>query len=276
MNIAFFGHNSFAAQDLIISLKKKYKTYIFSRRENKKSIFYFDLNKKNLKIKKSNKLNKIDYLFFFSSFVPLNENKSTWAQCKSTNVDGLISLLKNLYVPVNKIILASSCSLYDPKEELNDEESFLKPFSGYSLSKFMQENILRVYCYKKNIMFLTYRLGYVYGNKINDKRLVKKILLNYKKNKKINIYNSSLNLNLIHTKDISNLILKTFKKAEGTFNLTDKNKVTLGNFCQILKGKKVKTFKKKNNYSPKKFFNKFPYLKVPKLENRINDFINGN
>ena len=52
MNIAFFGHNSFAAQDLIISLKKKYKTYIFSRRENKKSIFYFDLNKKNLKIKK--------------------------------------------------------------------------------------------------------------------------------------------------------------------------------------------------------------------------------
>ena len=40
---------------------------------------------------------------------------------------------------------------------------------------------------------------------------------------------------------------------------------TKGQFSTPLK---TSTFKKKNNYSPKKFFNKFPYLKVPKLLNK--------
>ena len=113
MNIVFFGSTSFAAQDLVNSLAIKYKTYLISsKKSTKKNVYYFDLNKKNIKLNQTLKLKKIDYLFFFSSFVPINENQSTWEQCKNTNVYGLIQLLQNLKIPVKKIILASSCSLY--------------------------------------------------------------------------------------------------------------------------------------------------------------------
>lgn len=277
MNIFFFGSSSFAAQDLVNDLDIKHNTYFFSRKKNKQvkknHFFYFDLNKKKLRLSKSIKLKKIDYLFFFSSYVPIKEEESSWKQCKNTNVHGLINLLMNLKLPIKKIIFASSCSLYGHNKKINIEDSFLKPSSGYSLSKYMQENILRIYSQNNNISFLSYRLGYVYGKKMKKQRLVKKFLLNYKK-KKFKVYNKNLNLNLIHTKDISNLIVKTFEKAEGVFNLTSPVKTTIEYFYNTLLGKKNKIINKKNNYSSRKFFKKFPKLKIPKLEKRIKDFVN--
>ena len=102
------------------------------------------------------------------------------------------------------------------------------------------------------------------------------MLLNHQKNKKFNIYNKNLNLNLIHTKDVSALIMKTFKRAEGIFNLTSKNVVTIKKFNDILIGKKVFKNNISNNYSSKKIFNKFPNLKLLKLEARIKQFKNEN
>ena len=202
----------------------------------------------------------------------MNEKKSLWKKCKSTNIYGLVRLLLNLKIKVKKIVLASSCSLYGNERNLYNEKSFLKPDSNYSLSKFMQEIILKVYCHCNNIKFLSYRLGYVYGNKMNNNRLLKKMLRKYQKNKKINIYNKNLNLNLIHTKDISNLISGTFTKAEGIFNLTNRNIITLESFYKALIGKNIKIAKFKNTFSSNKFFTNFSKLKIQKLEDRVKDF----
>ena len=275
MNIFFFGGSSFVSQDLIGNLDKKFNVHCASRkRSKKKNIYYFDLNKKNKEFYK--KIKKIDYLFFFASLVPIEESKSTWEDCRKTNVHGLIDLLKNIKLPIKKIILSSSCSLYGNKKKIFNEKSYLEPSSGYALSKLFQENIIRVFCLKNNIKFLVYRLGYVYGNNIKKKRLVARMLLNHQKNKKFNIYNKNLNLNLIHTKDVSALIMKTFKRAEGIFNLTSKNVVTIKKFNDILICKKVFKNNISNNYSSKKIFNKFPNLKLLKLEARIKQFKNEN
>jgi len=275
MNIFFFGGSSFVSQDLIGNLDKKFNVHCSSRkRSNKKNIYYFDLNKKNREFYK--KIKKIDYLFFFASLVPIEESKSTWEDCRKTNVHGLIDLLKNIKLPIKKIILSSSCSLYGNKKKIFNEKSYLEPSSGYALSKLFQENIIRVFCLKNNIKFLVYRLGYVYGNNMKKKRLVARMLLNHQKNKKFNIYNKNLNLNLIHTKDVSALIMKTFRQAEGIFNLTSKNVVTIKKFNDILIGKKVFKNNISNNYSPKKIFSKFPNLKLLKLEARIKQFKNEN
>lgn len=278
MNIFFFGSTSFAAQDLINYLEKNYNTFFFSRKIIKrKNYFYYDLNKKNRDISKITRIKKIDYLFFFSSLVPLNEKNSCWEKCKQTNIYGLLELLLNLKLKVNKIVLASSCSLYGQEKKLiKNEESFLKPDTGYSLSKFTQEKFLKIYCDQNKIKFLSYRLGYVYGNKMNNNRLVKKLLLKHRNNKKISIYNKNLNLNLIHTKDISHLIAKSFKKAEGVYNLTNKKLITLDQFYKILVGKKFAPHNKNNNFSSKKFFNNFSNLKIKNLKERIKDFKYGN
>ena len=111
---------------------------------------------------------------------------------------------------------------------------------------------------------------------MNKKRIVKKILVNQQKNKKFNIYNKNLNLNLIHTKDVSNLITKTFEHAEGIYNLTSNDNITIEKFNNTLLGKKTKKGNKINNYSSRKFFNKFPDLKIIKLKTRIEQFKDEN
>ena len=186
-------------------------------------------------------------MFLFSSYVPLNEKKSKWKLCYKINILGYLNLLESFNFKVKKIIHTSSCAIYG---ETNHKKKFLEkdlvyPDTSYSLSKFIQENVLRIYCEQKKIKFLSYRIGYVIGDKMNKKRLVIKLLNNLRKNKNFLIYNKNKNLNLIHTKEISKVILNTFKKAEGIYNLTRKNKTPLIYFVNLLNKKKV-DYKKKN------------------------------
>ena len=117
MNIFFFGGTSFAAQNLLKELKLKNKIFSFSRRKNNKNFLYFDLDKRNKRLFKNLKIKKIDYLFYFSSFVPFDEKNSEWEKCKNINIFGLINLLNDIKIPIKKIILASSCSIYGSEDK---------------------------------------------------------------------------------------------------------------------------------------------------------------
>ena len=280
MNIFFFGNTSLAAQNLSNDLILKNNVYFFNRRKNTKNSFYFDLKKKRHKSFKHISIKKIDYLFYFSSHVPLNENKSDWKKCKNINIFGLVNLLENIKIPIKKIILASSCSVYGyEKEKIFREENILKPNNFYAISKSMQEKILQVYCIKKNIDFLCYRLGYVFGAGMNNNRLVKKIVKSIKKGDKINLFNLNLNLNLIHSEDISYIILKNFRKAKGIYNLTYPKKTTLEFFYKTLLDKELNKSLKKNNFTPDKLlknFKNFKNFKIKNLKEKIIKFKNEN
>ncbi len=276
MNIFFFGATSFAAQFLAKDLALKNKIYFFSRKKEKKNFHFFELNKSNKKTFNNIKIKKIDYLFFFSSYVPKSELNSSMKKCLSINVYGLIRLLNEIKIPIKKIILSSSCSLYGSNRVKNKSElTHLMPDTAYSLSKYAQEKILEVYCNNNNIDFLSYRIGYVFGHNMHNKRLIKKLINYHFQNKKIHIYNKKLNLNLIHTKDISYLIQKTYKKSIGTFNLTYPKKITLDNFYRILKNKKT-NIKEKNNFSSEKLFKKFPKINSFNYNKILKNFINEN
>lgn len=231
MNILFFGGTSFVASDLIDSLSLKYNVYNISRRKltNTKNI-YLDFNDKN-SFKNLNKIRskKIEYIFFFTSYVPQNEKQSTWDDCKDLNVYSCIRLLEKINLKVNKFILASSTSIYGQQKKLNiRENNFLSPDSGYALSKFSQEHIFRIFCYKKNIDFLNLRFGYVYSKNMNSERLIIKIFNKIKNNEDVDIYNGSkINLNLIHTSDIVKIINKLMLKNVGTFNICSSKFITL-------------------------------------------------
>ena len=277
MNIFFFGQSSFTAQNLLKDLNLKNKIFLFSKKKEKNKIIHFDLNKRNKNIFNNFKIKKIDYLFYFSSFVPVNEKNANWEKCKKINIFGLVHLLEDIKIPIKKIILASSCSVYgSKKKKIFHENSELYPGNFYALSKFMQEKLLQVYCQKNNIDFLCYRIGYVFGRKMKNKRLVKKILLNHRKGKKIKIYNQGLNLNLIHTEYISYLISKTYRKAKGIYNLTNIKQTLLGEFYKILTKKKIRKSSKMNNFSSKKIFKQFKNLKKDSLKKQIMNFENEN
>ena len=89
----------------------------------------------------------------------------------------------------------------------------------------LNKNLIRIYCQTNKIKFVSYRLGYVFGSNMYKRRLVSRLLDNFKKKKKIKLYNQSLNLNLIHSKDVSEIIIKTYKRAEGIYNLVNKKRL---------------------------------------------------
>ena len=270
MNIIFVGGSSFASYDLVNDLNKKATVFFSSRKRyaKKKNNFYFDLNSKNKYLLNKFRKKKISYLFFFASYVPFNEKKSSWVNCYKTNIFGVINLIKNINFPIKKIVFISSCSLYGSGNSLFNENTFLKPETPYSLSKFSQESIFRIFCQINEIKFVAYRLGYVYGKNMNPKRLVKRIFDKLQNKKRIKIYNREFNLNLIHTKDISNIILGTYKKAEGLFNLTNKYKITINNFLLAIYKSKKNAFLS-NNFSSNKIMQKFPKIKFLKLKEGI-------
>ena len=266
---------SFSAQHLVNEIKENNKVFFYSRKKvRKKNHFTFDLSKKKPLPKSLYKL-KDSYVFIFSSFVPINESNSKWEDCKSVNIYGIINLLKQIKSPVKKIILASSCSVYGQNLNKIDENSFLNPQNNYSLSKFEQENILRIYSYQNGIDFLCYRIGYVFGSMMNKKRLLVRLLDSERKNKKIQLYNKNLNLNLIHTKDISKIILKTFRKARGVYNLTNKNYTSIKDFYFSLFKSDYYKSNKKNSINSK-LYKDFPKLKNLNFKESINLFKNGN
>jgi len=111
---------------------------------------------------------------------------------------------------------------------------------------------------------------------MKNEKLVKRIWSKIKKKKKVYIYNKNKNLNLIHTKDISHMILGTFRKAEGIFNLTYPKKTTLQRFYSIIRNNKSSKNNSNNNYSSKKFFYYFKKIKILKFEEAIEKFKNAN
>lgn len=279
MNILFFGPSSLAARDLSKEILKNNKVFFFTKNKKninkKKKIFYLSLNRNYKNLTRVTKI-KFDYLFLFSSYVPKNEKKSSWNKCYDINVQGYINLLSNFNFKIKKIIYISSCGMYQHDNNYHDEKSLVFPNNSYSFSKFIQENIVRIYCSTKKIEFLSYRLGYVIGKNMYKQRLVVK-LLNQKRNK-INkkIYNKNLNLNLIHSKEISKIMLQTYQRAKGIYNLTRKKMTPLNLFVDCLKKKKNRIRIKINNYSSKKIREEFAITKDINFNKIIQIFENEN
>lgn len=274
MNIFFFGASSFSSQEILKFFKHKKSAYFFGRKriDNVKNFHYFDLNKITPNSFSKIKINKLDYLIYFSSFVPFNENVRCWDKICKINIQGFIKVLLNIKYPIKKIILISSCAVYGKsKNKLIEENNLLKPLTDYSISKFSQEKILISFCKIKKIKFLIFRLGYVFGKNMDQKRLIKRIVYSKKNNKNFKIFNKNLNLNLISTKDISNVITKSYKKLEGVYNLTYTYRVSLNEFYEkIFYNKKI--HRNLNNYSNLKLRKKLSNFKFQNINVLIDDF----
>ena len=77
---------------------------------------------------------------------------------------------------------------------------------------------------------------------------------------------------MIHSKDISDIIIKTYKKAEGIYNLVNK-KTNISNFEKSLKSK-IKL--KQNNLITSKIFSEFKHIKNLNFNKSIDLFKDGN
>lgn len=283
--ILFFGATSFAAEDLIGYLKKKYEIINVSRKKhiNCKNI-KFDLNKINNSIGKINKLKNIHYIFYFSSFVPSKEKDSSMRKCLDINVYGIIEFLKKLKLKPKKIILASSNSVYGNSEKIKKENDILYPDNSYAISKYLQENIFRIYCRENMIKLITLRIGNIYGKNLNKKRIVSKIIYKIKNKVFFKTYNENDKVfNLVHTKDIGKIVYKLLTKEQGVYNLSGQENLSLNQIIKIISKKlnqrayykniNYKNKRKKNSLSVKKIKNILRIKHLIKFEDGVKDLL---
>ena len=286
--ILFFGATSLASEHLVHDLSKKNTVYNISRSKiSELKNIYLDLNNEstfqNLKIIKEK---EIDYLIYFSSQVPFSELNSEWSECKKINVYSPIKILNRLNFKIKKIILASSMSVYGSNiKKKIDELSETRPDSGYALTKYAQEKIFGIYSKLNDIKFLCVRFGYIYSKNISYKRLIKKIIFKISKNQNLEIINGDkINLNLLHTKDLSIVLQKIIKNKEGIFNLSTDKFISINFFVKKIlkyfpeyKGKLVKinknSIKKDHLFSNQKINSIYTFDAVKRLDSTIEEII---
>lgn len=286
--IIFFGASSLASEHLVYDLSKKNKIYNISRNKiNGLNNIFVDFNNEST-FENLNKIKekKIDYLIYFSSKVPPSEFNSKWDALKKINVYSLIKILIKLNLEIKKIILASSMSVYGTNiKKKIDEFSRTNPDTAYALSKFTQEKIFRIYSKVNNIKFLCLRLGYIYSENISSKRLIKKIILKISKNQDLTIINGDkINLNLLHTKDLSITMKKLIKKRQGIFNLSTNQFISVNFFIKKVlkyfpkyKGKIIKinddNIKKDFLFSNKKINSIHDFDPIKRLDSTIEKIV---
>ena len=78
---------------------------------------------------------------------------------------------------------------------------------------------------------------------------------------------------MIHSKDVSDIIIRTYKKAEGIYNLVNKKKINISNFKKSLETK-IKL--KHNNLISSKIFDDFENIKNLDFNKSIDLFKNEN
>jgi nucleoside-diphosphate-sugar epimerase len=287
MNIVFFGGSSYVSRSLIDKLAKKYKIINCSRtkKKNCKNIFIDFENKKTFKNLRKIKFKQIDLIFFFSSYVPMKEKNSTWNKCSINNIYSVINILNEINISIKKIIHSSTTSIYGSQNLQQLKESdFLTPDTNYALTKYAQENIIRIFCNFHQIKFLSFRIGYAYDEYINKNRLVYKLIYQLINSKKVKIKNEKkLNLNLIHTKDISKIISTTMYKNEGIYNLCSVKFFSINDLinsiintfnlknCKIIT-EKNSLHKKTNSYSMKKLSKIYDLKKISNVNENLTKF----
>ena len=83
---------------------------------------------------------------------------------------------------------------------------------------------------------------------MNKNRILSKLLISIRNNKKIKLFNIKKNLNLIHTKQIDYLIIRTFQKETGIINLVTDKEINLAHFKLLLKDSEKNIRFKKSSF----------------------------
>jgi len=114
-------------------------------------------------------LEGVEVVFHEAAFVSVPESERDPSNCFDINVGGTILLLKESErCGVRRLIFASSCAVYGNSPDLPlTEDVIVTPGSPYALSKSVAEQIMREFCFRRQIGITALRYFNVYGPRQN-------------------------------------------------------------------------------------------------------------
>ena len=214
---------------------KKYKNYQFVKGNINNSQLMDKLVKNN------------DNIINFAAESHVDRSISGPKPFLDTNVMGLQILLESIRKFDKKLIQISTDEVFGSlKKGSAKEEDFFNPASPYAASKAAAEMLAKSYFKTYQCDIITTRCTNNYGPRQFEEKLIPKVILLAKQNKKIPVYGSGKNIrDWIHVEDHCNALVKVLcngKKGE-SYNISGSNELSN---LQIIK-KIFKIMKKPNS-----------------------------
>lgn len=187
MKILVTGSNGYIGSKLIKVLASKHKIVKFDKKESSVK----NLNNKKILNSIFTK-NKIDLVIHLAALAGVEKEENNYLNYFNNNIKGTFNLLEAMRDHgVNKILFASSCSVYGSNDNSKEEDK-LNPESFYGLTKIIGEHMIQIYAKKHNFKYNIFRIFNTIGNgansKFNKTRIIPNLINKIQNNKEINLF----------------------------------------------------------------------------------------
>lgn len=253
--ILILGGNSLSGGNLASFLiKKNFKIILVNRSEMKKCFTSYYNNKK-IKIYKINinseldkllaiiNLEKPDYIFNFISQSMVAESWLTpddWFYTNSYILPKLYFAMLNMKF-IRKIIHFSTPEVYGSTKKNMSENNYFNPSTPYGISRVTADHCAETLFKIKKMPIITTRASNVYGPFQKTYRIIPKIILFIKMNKKITLHGGGESQrDFIYSEDISAALYSILKNGliGETYHISNKNLISIKSLakkiCKIL------------------------------------------
>lgn len=251
------GINSFSGSTLAKSLEKT-NHKVFGTFHSKKNDKYLLYNKKKIKTFKVDNLNisklkrifkeiKPDIVFDFASICMVNESWKNKKYYRDVNVLSKKKLINFLIGQkyIKKYIYISTPEIFGSRKNIDEYSSKYKPSTPYAKSKLDAEKLFRHFYKKFNFPIIITRFSNFYGPGQPIYRLIPKIFIQIKKNKKFNLHGGGTSKrNFLYSSDFCNGLKKvmSFGKVGDIYHFSGKQLVSILSIvnavCRVLNKKK--------------------------------------
>ena len=238
-------------------LKKKYNVIGTSRTKlnlkNKKFKWIkLDLSSLNKSSDFNNVFDNVETIIHAGAIVPSKNFKPNRNDYLSTNINASKKLIFFAKKKKIHLIYISGAIVYERNDKKSLENFKIKKKNNtlnYENSKKIIDMFLSGKKKNKNLKFTILRATSIYGHRLSKDKIIKKLLLNCQKRKKIFLKEPFERINFIHACDVANAsYLSVIKKKYGVFNIGSDELYSIKEIAEICN----KIFKKKSQLHIKK------------------------
>lgn len=241
------------------------------------------INSKRIDLRNINevlKIDSVDTVIHLGGKTPSKKLKSK--DFFENNLFGTLNILEYCIMKkVKKLIYVSSYVYGNPENSPINEDHPVKPHNAYSKSKFLGEQLCKLYCDKSDLKVIILRPFNIFGKSMNDGFLLTNLINATKTKEKITIVNRNSKRDFLYIDDFVDLILKV-KDYDSKFEIFNVGTGISFSFDEIIKKIEKITSKKINleYLTDEKIFIKDIRADISKIKKQLNwkpkiEFDNG-
>lgn len=263
MNILVSGCTGFIGSNLVTKLLNSGFVVEGIAKKSPKSCYKIHkVDLQNLDSLKKIKTDKIDVVVHLAA----KTDELDLLTMFTNNVISTMNLLEySVSKKIKKFIFISGQNVYSSNLKLpiqEDNETF--PNTNYGITKLIAEQYVQYYSEKFNLEVIILRVSYTYGQNQKQKKMIAKIINNYKKSNTIFLHkykNGFQKIDFIHVSDVCDAIINSIKakNISGIYNIASGKPYTILELVSIMKKiKKTKSkirFKKFNSKTNHAYYN---------------------